>query len=135
MSQNHLSSLDQSFPNSGKVSRGELDVPSREITLTNGDKLEVYDTTGPQGLDPEKGLPARRAPWIDRRVARGDRNFSQMHYARKGVVTEEMKFVAIRENVDPEFVRSEVARGRAIIPANRNHPEVEPMIIGSKFLV
>jgi phosphomethylpyrimidine synthase len=135
MSQNHLSSLDRSFPNSGKVSRGELDVPAREITLTNGEKLEVYDTTGPQGLDPEQGLPARRAPWIDKRVARGDTNFSQMHYARKGVVTEEMRFVAIRENVDPEFVRSEVARGRAIIPANRNHPEVEPMIIGSKFLV
>ena len=135
MSQSHLSSLDRSFPNSGKVSRGELDVPAREINLTNGEKLEVYDTTGPQGMDPEKGLPARRVPWIDKRVARGDTNFSQLHYARKGVVTEEMRFVAIRENVDLEFVRSEVARGRAIIPANRNHPEVEPMIIGSKFLV
>ena len=61
-------------------------------------------------------------------------NFSQMHFARRGVVTEEMRYVAAREGVDPEFVRSEVARGRAVIPANVNHPEIEPMIIGTKFL-
>ncbi|MCU1283037.1 MAG: phosphomethylpyrimidine synthase, partial [bacterium] len=58
-----------------------------------------------------------------------------MHYARRGEITEEMRFCAIREGVAPEFVRDEVARGRAIIPANRNHLELEPMIIGSKFLV
>jgi len=58
-----------------------------------------------------------------------------MHYARRGIVTPEMEFVAIREGVDPEFVRQEVARGRAIIPANINHPELEPMIIGRNFLV
>ena len=58
-----------------------------------------------------------------------------MHYARQGVITPEMRFVAARENADPEFVRSEVARGRAIIPANINHPESEPMIIGRNFLV
>ena len=58
-----------------------------------------------------------------------------MHYARRGEITEEMRFVALRENVAPEFVRDEVARGRAIIPANIRHPELEPMIIGRNFLV
>ncbi|NJK32819.1 MAG: phosphomethylpyrimidine synthase ThiC, partial [Deltaproteobacteria bacterium] len=62
-------------------------------------------------------------------------NVTQMHLARQGVITEEMRFVAIREQVEPEFVRSEIARGRAIIPANVNHPELEPMIIGRNFLV
>ncbi|WP_340033714.1 phosphomethylpyrimidine synthase ThiC [Paenibacillus sp. FSL H3-0302] len=67
--------------------------------------------------------------------AKKGRNVSQMHYARKGIITSEMEYVAIRENVAPEFVRDEVARGRAIIPANINHPESEPMIIGRNFLV
>src|SRR6516164_6262116 len=58
-----------------------------------------------------------------------------MHYARRGEITEEMRFCALREGVAPEFVRDEVARGRAIIPANRNHLELEPMIIGRNFLV
>jgi phosphomethylpyrimidine synthase len=58
-----------------------------------------------------------------------------MHYARKGIITEEMEFAAIRENRRPEFVRQEVARGRAIIPANINHQALEPMIIGRNFLV
>jgi phosphomethylpyrimidine synthase len=60
---------------------------------------------------------------------------TQMHYARRGIITPEMEFVALREQVRPEFVREEVARGRAIIPANINHPESEPMIIGRNFLV
>jgi phosphomethylpyrimidine synthase len=60
---------------------------------------------------------------------------TQMHYARRGAVTPEMEFVAIREGVDAEFVRDEIARGRAILPSNVNHPESEPMIIGRKFLV
>ena len=60
---------------------------------------------------------------------------TQLHYARKGVITPEMEFIAIREGFDPEFVRSEVARGRAIIPANINHLELEPMIIGRNFAV
>jgi phosphomethylpyrimidine synthase len=60
---------------------------------------------------------------------------TQIHYARQGVITPEMEFVALREGVDPEFVRSEVARGRAILPSNINHPESEPMIIGRNFLV
>ncbi|GAA0133351.1 phosphomethylpyrimidine synthase ThiC [Paenibacillus sp. YSY-4.3] len=62
-------------------------------------------------------------------------NVTQMHYARKGVITPEMEYISIRENVDPEFVRKEVAEGRAIIPSNINHPESEPMIIGRNFLV
>jgi phosphomethylpyrimidine synthase len=60
---------------------------------------------------------------------------TQLAYARRGVVTPEMHFIALREGLDPEFVRSEVARGRAIIPANVNHPELEPMIIGRHFHV
>jgi len=60
---------------------------------------------------------------------------TQMHYARRGEITPEMEFVALREGCEPEFVRDEVARGRAIIPANINHPESEPMIIGRRFLV
>ena len=69
-----------------------------------------------------------RESWVKKRL--GDQNRSQMHYARKGVITEEMQFVAKRESLDPEFVRSEVARGRMIIPANINHLNLEPMAIG-----
>jgi phosphomethylpyrimidine synthase len=130
-----LRPLAESFPRSQKVALGDLQVPARDIALTNGDVVRVYDTTGPQGHAALQGLPKRREPWIAQRVRRGDTNFSQMHYARRGIVTEEMRFVALRENVDPEFVRSEIARGRAILPANRNHPECEPMIIGRNFLV
>jgi phosphomethylpyrimidine synthase len=60
---------------------------------------------------------------------------TQMHYARRGVITPEMEFIALREGFDAELVRSEVARGRAIIPANINHPEIEPMVIGRAFKV
>jgi phosphomethylpyrimidine synthase len=67
--------------------------------------------------------------------ARPGKAVTQMHYARRGEVTPEMEFIAIREGVTPEFVRAEVACGRAIIPANINHPESEPMIIGRNFLV
>ncbi|MGZ3528348.1 MAG: phosphomethylpyrimidine synthase ThiC [Vulcanimicrobiaceae bacterium] len=69
------------------------------------------------------------------RVAKPGANVTQMHYARKGIVTPEMEFIAIREGCTTEFVRDEVARGRAIIPSNVNHPESEPMIIGRNFLV
>ena len=69
------------------------------------------------------------------RRAKPGANVSQMHYARKGQITPEMEFIAIREGCTPEFVRDEVARGRAIIPNNINHPESEPMIIGRNFLV
>src|SRR5438105_6186073 len=106
--------LEDSFPSSHKVYEelafGDhvLRVPERRIHLAGGEPpLDVYDTSGPQGCDPRAGLPKLRQPWIEKRVRRGDENFSQMHYARRGVVTEEMAFVAAREGVDPEFVRSE----------------------------
>uniref|UniRef100_UPI00260937E3 phosphomethylpyrimidine synthase ThiC n=1 Tax=Corynebacterium stationis TaxID=1705 RepID=UPI00260937E3 len=67
--------------------------------------------------------------------AKSGKRVTQMHYARRGEITPEMRYVALRENVDVELVRSEVAAGRAIIPANINHPESEPMIIGKQFLV
>ena len=59
---------------------------------------------------------------------------TQQHYAKAGIVTEEMAFCAAREGMDPEFVRSEVARGRAIIPANKRHTELEPTVIGAAML-
>jgi phosphomethylpyrimidine synthase len=76
-------------------------------------------------------VPTPRAEWLAKRKATNqDGNFSQMHYARRGVVTEEMQYIAFREKIAPELVREEVARGRMIIPANINHPELEPMCIG-----
>jgi phosphomethylpyrimidine synthase len=79
-----------------------------------------------------------REAWLGKREAaeaakNGSRNVSQMHYARQGVITEEMAFVAGREKIEPELVRSEIARGRAIIPANINHKSLEPMGIGIAF--
>ena len=79
--------------------------------------------------DPEERFP------VERKVLRGHGTVTQMHYARKGVVTPEMEFVALREGLAPEFVREEVARGRAVIPANINHPEIEPAAIGRNFLI
>jgi phosphomethylpyrimidine synthase len=117
---------------------GDIRVPFRRISLSDGEPtIDVYDTSGPREMVLGQGLPKLRQPWIDRRAARGDRNrnASQMHYARQGEITEEMRFVALREGMPPEFVRDEVAHGRAIIPANRKHPEAEPMIIGRNFLV
>jgi len=126
------------LPTSGarRVLLGDLQVPFKEITLSNGETIRLYDTQGPEGIDPSQGLPRLRQGWIE---ARGDhlgtQNCTQLHYARKGIITEEMRFIAIREGLSAEFVRNEVAQGRAIIPANRNHPESEPMIIGRNFLV
>ncbi len=191
----------------------QLQVPVRDIALTNGERVSVYDTSGPYtdpavAIDVRQGLPALRAEWIaaradseyyvgrqrvalddggkrgeeDLRVAqlraeaaalqrqprraKSGANVTQMHYARKGIITPEMEYVALRENgrrewmaeyqrdaarearlagnslgaaipkiITPEFVRDEVARGRAIIPANINHPEIEPMAIGRNFKV
>ncbi len=143
--------------------------------------ITIYDTSGPY-TDPDitlnlrEGLPPLRAPWIQRRdiaettpTARPENktacpisrpvlrrkpghHISQLYFARQGVVTEEMEYVALRENmrleqypellgknklepITPELVRQEVASGRAIIPANINHPEIEPMIIGARFSV
>ncbi len=120
-------------PGTRRITTGDLGVPCREVTLTDGEVLRLYDTTGPTGHAAHEGLPPLRAPWIARRA--GEPNQSQMHFARRGLVTEEMRFVALRENVDPEFVRQEIAEGRAILPANVRHPEAEPMIIGRNFLV
>src|SRR5215469_6728659 len=78
-----------------------------------------------------QGAARPRADWVvERQSTNTDGNFSQMHYARQGRITEEMVYVARREKLAPELVREEVARGRMIIPANINHPELEPMSIG-----
>ncbi|MGH1343461.1 MAG: phosphomethylpyrimidine synthase ThiC [Nannocystales bacterium] len=130
-----LPPLEEHFPGSTKQHVGELNVPVRRIEIEGESALDVYDTTGPQGIDPRKGLPRLRHGWIEGRLPDSDGNNTQLHYARKGVITEEMRFVAIRENVEPQFVRDEIAAGRAIIPANIRHPEIEPMIIGRNFLV
>src|SRR5690349_15177424 len=80
-----------------------LAIPERRIHLDGGEApLDLYDTTGPRLADSSLGLPKLRAPWIARRVASGAKNFSQMHYARRGIVTEEMAFAAAREHVAPE---------------------------------
>ncbi|MBX5467463.1 MAG: phosphomethylpyrimidine synthase ThiC [Firmicutes bacterium] len=102
----------------------------RPWILERGD-VEEYD-----GLPYVNGA-ANPHPGLGRRPLRAKpgRTVTQMHYARRGIITPEMEFVAIREGVSPEFVRSEVAAGRAIIPANINHPESEPMIIGRNFHV
>lgn len=193
------------LPASKKVYVGDLKVPMREISLTNGESLTVYDTSGPYTdaaveLDIMRGLPKTRLQWVlergdveyiegravkpidngykteaqlkNRKIkhekfpaspekplrAKPGMNVSQMHYARKGIITPEMEYIALRENqrraevhayakdgenfganilpfITPEFVRKEVAEGRAIIPANINHTELEPMIIGRNFLV
>ena len=180
------------FPHSQKIYlKGErypdLQVPLREITLSNGETVRVYDTSGPYtdpnvAININQGLTPIRHKMIEERAdteitsnakgkptvrrAKPGCNVSQMHYAKKGIITPEMEYVAIREsvkqsqllekyhdnereqrlkgnphNIDiptiitPELVRDEIARGRAIIPANINHLELEPMIIGRRFLV
>ena len=173
------------LPNSKKIYvKGgihEISVAMREIVSENFDShdphLTVYDTSGAYTdpditIDIQKGLPKLRDGWVKPDSKKGA-NITQMHYARQGIITPEMEYVAIRENqrveeinlhektspnrsrvssmnaspgqqngispfsklVTPEFVRNEIARGRAIIPANINHPESEPMIIGRNFLV
>jgi phosphomethylpyrimidine synthase len=172
----------------------DIDVAMRQVMLTTGDTVFLYDTSGPytdptQSIDIQKGLKPLRELWIE---SRGDTEryesthaqmilaegaqfrtqkrrarsgaATQLAYARLGIITPEMEYVAIRENqqfdallesqknvereqrlrgsawttmpahITPEFVRDEVARGRAIIPVNVNHPESEPMIIGRHFL-
>src|SRR5687767_15050320 len=112
-----------------------LRVPLREVTLTGDEPpVRLYDTSGPQGHDIRAGLPKLREPWIAARRAAGHVG-TQLYYARRGEITPEMEFIAAREALPAEFVRAEVARGRAIIPANINHLELEPMIIGRNFLV
>ncbi|MFK0247980.1 phosphomethylpyrimidine synthase ThiC [Amycolatopsis azurea] len=112
-----------------------LRVPARRIDLSNGEHFDVYDTSGPYTdddaqIDVHSGLHRLRAGWAD-----GREHNTQLGWAKQGVITREMEYVAARERCSPEFVRDEVARGRAVIPANRRHPETEPMIIGKNFLV
>jgi len=148
--------------------RKGLEPQRLEWTLSRGD-VESYFGRKVEPADdgyrtPQADSGVERFPEASRRPplrAKTGRNATQLHYARKGVITPEMEYVAIRENqrneelaeyiknqhpgesfgasiareITPEFVRSEVARGRAIIPANINHPETEPMIIGRNFLV
>lgn len=166
------------FKNSEKVylsgSTKDIRVPMRKITQTSlktseGEEKQppifVYDSSGPY-TDPEvsfdikEGLPSSR-PWLKKRLEE-DPLSTQMSLAKKGIVTPEMEYIAIRENQNieknrklkegtfhagesfgasippfytPEFVRDEIACGRAVIPANVNHPELEPMIIGRNFKI
>jgi phosphomethylpyrimidine synthase len=185
----------------------DIEVPVREIGLTDGSSVTVYDTSGPYtdpsiDINVHQGINDIRSKWIAARAdteqyegremqpldngikdsekafqfynenlqrkprrALPGKNVSQMHYARQGIITQEMEYVAIRENqqrealvneftdaerdqrlagnsmganlqpITPEFVRQQIALGRAIIPANINHTELEPMIIGRNFLV
>ncbi len=148
------------YPNSEKVYKNidNLAIPYRAITIsdTSGPdrQFHVYDTTGSY-TDPaydinlDSGLPKGRNGWLQERNikfqsdARFQDNITQLTYAKNGIITKEMEFVAARENsfnsnsetaITPEFVRSEIELGRAIIPSNIKHPELEPMIIGKKFL-
>ncbi|MCD8265613.1 MAG: phosphomethylpyrimidine synthase ThiC, partial [Prevotellaceae bacterium] len=124
------------------------DAQGRTVRQENAPVL-IYDTSGPFSdpsikVDLKKGLPRLREPWIEAR--RGTPEVTQMALAKAGIVTPEMEYVAIRENMNcrelgietyitPEFVRQEIARGRAALPSNINHPEAEPMIIGRNFRV
>src|SRR6266513_2911546 len=161
----------QPLPSSRKIHVGNLRVPMREISQSGGNPplreawiAQRGDCEILQGPSSEYGRKRLTDPKLAelrfdlRRKPRRGRCVTQMHYARKGIITPEMEFIAIRENqkmipglerqhpgesfgasipklVTPEFVRDEVARGRAIIPANINHPETEPMVIGRNFLV
>ncbi len=135
------------LPASRKIYVGDLRVPMREISLSNGETLTVYDSSGAYTddnaqLDIARGLPKIRESWIKDRAAKSH-PITQLACARQGIITQEMEYIAIREqeccedraHITPEFVRKEIAEGRAIIPANINHPESEPMIIGRNFLV
>ena len=107
-------------------------VPFRRVHLSNGEHFDLYDTSGPYtdphaAIDLHAGLAGRPGVVRDRGT--------QLQRARPGEITAEMAFVAAREAVPAELVRNEVAHGRAVIPANHNHPESEPMIIGKAFAV
>ena len=157
-----------SYPNSKKVYLSgtihpDVKVGMRKVsqmptvTVKDGVRMEnpnpdvyIYDTSGPYGdekieIDLNNGLPHVRGNWIRARKESDAMNIGQMYYAKKGIITPEMEYVAIRENMNchelgiethitPEFICREVAEGRAVIPANIMHPEAEPMIIGKNFL-
>lgn len=115
-----------------------LRVPGRRVHLSNGEHHDLYDTSGPYTeteprLDLEAGLPKTRDAW--QRPAAVNGASTQLAWARAGLITDEMRYVAAREQLPAELVRDEVAAGRAVIPANHRHPESEPMIIGKAFTV
>jgi len=107
--------------------RGDVEEQERVRVPLEGDGHNRRDPLGDLGTFPA----AQRRPLR----ARPGAAVTQMHYARRGEITAEMEFIALREGCEPTLVRDEVARGRAIIPANVNHPESEPMVIGRNFLV
>jgi len=113
------------------VDHDGLAVPVTRVDLTNGETFDRYCTSGPDPR-PDGSLPPLREQWIARREGGP---VTQLALARAGVVTEEMRYAAAREGCDPELVRSEIAAGHAIIPANTRHTELEPMVIGRRFLV
>ncbi|MGL4306707.1 MAG: phosphomethylpyrimidine synthase ThiC [Mycobacteriaceae bacterium] len=115
-----------------------MSVPVRRVHLSNGENIDLYDTSGPYTDDSatinlEQGLPPIRDQWQKPNLS--DAPPTQLAWAKAGIITSEMHYIAAREQVSPELVRDEVARGRAVIPANRKHPECEPMIIGKAFAV
>ncbi|KNX37062.1 phosphomethylpyrimidine synthase ThiC [Luteipulveratus halotolerans] len=131
------------YDTSGPGSRPERGLPPlRREWIAQRDDVEAYDgrtrTLADDGRSAVRRGEASQEWQGERREplrAKAGRRVTQMHYARRGIVTPEMEFVALREQCDVELVRSEVAAGRAIIPNNINHPETEPMIIGKRFLV
>ena len=130
---------------SNDFGEANLRIPVRRINLTDGTHFDAYDTSGiyteenPE-LNLKEGLAKTRDSWPKApavpAVAGSEgapKVKTQLAWARAGIVTPEMAFIAAREGVDPEVVREEVAAGRAVIPANHKHPETEPMIIGKRF--
>ncbi|MDA1760211.1 phosphomethylpyrimidine synthase ThiC [Bacillus cereus] len=116
-----------------------LQAPRHSWIVERGD-VEAYEGREVKPEDDGVKVASKHTPvfpQMDRQPLRAKQgaNVTQMHYARNGIITSEMEYVAIREGVDPEFVRKEIAEGRAILPANINHPEAEPMIIGRNFHV
>ncbi|MDL2031794.1 phosphomethylpyrimidine synthase ThiC [Bacillus subtilis] len=113
--------------------------PLRQKWITERGDVEEYEGRAikPEDNGYKKANPNVSYPGLKRKPlrAKAGQNVTQMHYAKKGIITPEMEFISIREHVSPEFVRDEVASGRAIIPSNINHPESEPMIIGRNFHV
>ncbi|MDH4424077.1 phosphomethylpyrimidine synthase ThiC [Bacillus sp. AFS054943] len=116
-----------------------LQAPRHSWIVERGD-VEAYEGREVKPEDDGVKVASKHTPvfpQMDRQPLRAKQgaNVTQMHYARNGIITSEMEYVAIREGVEPEFVRKEIAEGRAILPANINHPEAEPMIIGRNFHV